>query len=102
MEIAFEVCKLIKFSPKRNAAFNKIKAGEAEDDSISGIGIRSLCSTRWTVRGESVGSILESYILNQLWDECLEESLVPDVKGTNYRCESSNVRIQDIVWATSL
>ena len=46
MEIAFEVCKLIKFSPKRNAAFNKIKAGEAEDDSISGIGIRSLCPTR--------------------------------------------------------
>ena len=82
MEVAFEVTKLINFSPKRNAAFDKIKALEAEDDLISGVGIRSFCPTRWTVRGESVCSILENYnVLNVLWDECLEGSLVPEVKS---------------------
>ncbi len=34
MDIAFEVTKLIKFSPKRNAIFDKIKEeNAAEDDS---------------------------------------------------------------------
>ena len=78
MEVAFEVSK---FSPKRNAAFDRIKEYESDDD-ISGIGIRSFCPTRWTVRGASISSILENNnILNQLWDECLEVHLVPDVKG---------------------
>ena len=81
MEVAFEVSKLIKFSPKRDAAFDRIKANES-DDLISSIGIRSFCPTRWTVRGASISSILENYnILNKLWDECLEGSLVPDIKG---------------------
>lgn len=34
-----------------------------------------------TVRGDSIGSILENYVLNQLWEECLETSVDPDVKG---------------------
>ena len=81
MEVAFEVSKLIKFSPKRDAAFDRIKANES-DDLISSIGIRSFCPTGWTVRGASISSILENYnILNKLWDECLEGSLVPDIKG---------------------
>ena len=38
--------------------------------------------SRWTVRGNSVGSILKNYnILNDLWDECLETRLEPDIKG---------------------
>ena len=81
MEVAFEVSKLIEFSLKRNAAFDRIKEYESDDD-ISGIGIRSFCPTRWTVHGASISSILENYnILNQLWDECLEAHLVPNVKG---------------------
>ncbi len=81
LETAFEISKLIKFSPKRNAAFNRIKA-EIAEDSGSGVGIRTLCPTRWTVRGNSIGSILENYeILNQLWEECLETRLDPDMKG---------------------
>ncbi len=83
MDVAFEVAKLIKFSPKRDSIFQKIKADEAdEEDRISRIGIRSFCPTRWTVRGVSVASILENYnILQRLWDECLKGTLVPDVKG---------------------
>ena len=35
LEVAFEIMKLIKFPPKRNALFNKIKADIAEEDSSS-------------------------------------------------------------------
>ena len=82
LELGFEVSKLIKFSPKRNAALDNIKAEDPEDDSISDSGIRTFCPTRWTVRGESIGSILENYVvIKKLWDECLQTNLFPDVKG---------------------
>ena len=46
------------------------------------VGIRALCPTRWTVRGDAIESILEHYnTLKQLWEECLETRLDPDVKG---------------------
>ena len=81
LEVAFEITKLVKFSPKRNTLFNKIKADVAEEDSSSA-GIRTFCPTRWTVLGNSIGSILENYnILAQLWKECLESKLDPDIKG---------------------
>ena len=77
MGTAFEITKLIKFSLKRNAAFDRIKA-----ESASGVGIRTSCATRWTVRGNAIESILENYqVLHQLWEECLETRLDPDVKG---------------------
>ena len=79
LDIAFEITKLIKFSPKRNAAFDHIRE-ESEED--SGMGIRKLCPTRWTVQGNSVDSIIRNYNnLKQLWDECLEKRLDPDIKG---------------------
>ena len=81
LEVAFEITKLIKFSPRRNALFDRIKADVAEEDS-SGVGIRTFCPTRWTVRGNSIGAILENFnILTQLWEECLELKLDPDIKG---------------------
>ena len=80
LETAFEISRLIKFSPKRNAAFDKIKAEMANDDSSGGI--RKFCPTRWTVRGGAIKSILENYdVLNQLLEECLGGRLEPDVKG---------------------
>lgn len=81
LDTAFEISKLIKFSPKRNASFDRIKV-RATEDSGSNVGIKTLCPTRWTVHGNSIGSMLENYsILNQLWEECLEEKLQPDGKG---------------------
>ena len=80
LESAYEITKLIKYSPKRNAQFNKI-ASEHKDDKRSA-GIRKFCPTRWTVRGESICSILENYnVLKELWESCLLLSLQPDVKG---------------------
>jgi hypothetical protein len=81
LETAFEISKLIKFSPKRNAAFNKINSETVTDDCHS-IGIRKFCPTRWTVRGESIMSIIQNYnVLKELWEQCLETRLDPDVKG---------------------
>lgn len=35
MDVAYEVTKLVKFSPKRNAAFDKIKSESDESDPIN-------------------------------------------------------------------
>ena len=71
----------MKFSPKRNAAFDWIKTEIAGEDGFAP-GIRTFCPTRWTVRGNSIGSILENYkVLKQLWEEYIEARLEPDVKG---------------------
>lgn len=94
--MAYEITKLIRFSPKRNAAFDRIKAEDRDDDLISRVGIRSFCPTRWTVRGASIASILENYnVLKKLWDECLEGSLIPKVKGRiiGVKAQMSNFKL---------
>ena len=79
--VAFEICRLVKYSPKRNNAFDQIKA-DCNDETAFSVGIRKFCTTRWTVRGESISSIIENYnVLKQLWDECLEQKNAPDIKG---------------------
>ena len=81
LEVAYKISRLIKFSPKRNASFNAIKAQITEEDGFKP-DIRTFCPTRWTVRGNAVGNIIENYIaLSQLWEECLEGKLDPDIKG---------------------
>ena len=73
LDIAFEITRLIKFSPKRNAAFDSFKSSNEDDGYPSVIGIRNLCYTRWTVRGDAIESILVNYNnLIEHWEECLE------------------------------
>ena len=80
LDVAFEITKLVKFSPKGNADFDRIKA-EVVDDNGFAPGIRTFCPTRWTVWGNSIGSILENYqVLKMLWEECLDTRLEPDIK----------------------
>lgn len=82
LDTAFEISKLIRFSPKRNAAFDRIKVENSADDEVPDVGIRAFCPTRWTVRGDAIQSIIDNYfVLQQLWDECLDKRLDPDVKG---------------------
>ena len=84
LDTAFEITRLIKFSPKRNAAFDKIKSSAENDGHHSPIGIRTFCHTRWTVRGDAIESILVNYsTLVTLWEECLQSPtrLEPDVKA---------------------
>ena len=79
LDVAFEITKLVKFSPKRNILFDKIWSECMEESSI---GICTFCPAHWTVRGDSIESILVNYnVLNQLWEECLTTSLQPGVKG---------------------
>ena len=73
LDTAFEISKLIRYSPKRNAVFDRIKVENLTEEHVgSSIGIRAMCPTRWTVRGDAVESIIENYVvLKQLWSECL-------------------------------
>ena len=62
----YELIKLIKKSPRRDAVFQKLKAENSP-------GIRVLCPTRWTVKAEALHSILSNYeALQMLWQESLE------------------------------
>ena len=84
LDIAFEITRLIKFSPKRNAAFDQIKLSSEDDGYSSPIGIRTFCHTRWTVRGGAIENIVVNYsTLGILWEECLQSPtrLDPDVKA---------------------
>ena len=66
----------------------------SEDDS-STIGIRSFYPTRWTVQGQSIGSILKNYsVLKLLWEECLEQRLLVEkgrIIGVNVQMSKCHV-----------
>ena len=79
LEVAVEVTKLIKYSPKRNAMLDMIRA---DDEHSTGGGIRTFCPTRWTVRGDAIESILNNHSsLRLLWEQSLQTRLEPDVKS---------------------
>ena len=68
-DVTHEICKLIKFCPRREAMFDKLKSDTAPGTP----GIRVLCPTRWTVRTQSLKSIIDNYeVLLDLWDDCLD------------------------------
>ena len=78
LDTAFEVSKLISFTPKRAAKLHELKA---EFSSI-GAGFRVLCPTRWTVRAASLKSILDNYtVLQELWEVSKNDSTDPSVKA---------------------
>ena len=83
LDVAFEIPKLIRFSSKRNTAFDRIRAENfMEDDAPSSHGIRALCPTHWTVCGDALQSILDHWsTLGHLWEECLDTRLDPDAKA---------------------
>jgi hypothetical protein len=70
LETTHEITKLIKYSPRREGIFNKVK------DSLpasGGPGIRVLCPTRWTVRVEALSSITNNFeVLQSTWEEAVE------------------------------
>lgn len=66
LDTTFEISKLIKYSPRRDAVFHKLKADMAPDVP----GFRTLCPTRWTVRASSLESVVNNYtVLQELWEE---------------------------------
>ena len=77
-DAAFELSKLIKYSPKRERAFNRLRKEAAPGSS----GYRTLCPTPWAVRAVSLQSILENWdVFQELWNEILERRVDPEVGG---------------------
>ena len=69
LETTHEITKLIKLSPRRDALFQQFKEESAPDTG----GVRVLCPHRWTVRAQSLKSILDNYeALCATWDEAIE------------------------------
>lgn len=74
----FEISKLIKFSPKRDAMFTKLKTELSPETP----GFRVLCPTRWTVIPDSLLSVANNYTaLQSTWEESLESRLDTEVKA---------------------
>lgn len=52
--MTLEISKLIKFSPRQNAIFQKLKSDLAPDHEKPGF--HTLCPTRWTVQAVYIPS----------------------------------------------
>ena len=78
-DATFEILsKLIKYSPKHDAIFTKLTS----ELSPGTPGFRVLCPTRWSVRGDSLFSVMDNYtVLQHTWEECLESRLDAEVKS---------------------
>ncbi|XP_061173672.1 zinc finger MYM-type protein 1-like [Saccostrea echinata] len=71
LDIAKDITKLIKESPRREMIFNTLK--NAQNLEKTSAGIRVLCPTRWTIKADTFLSIFSNYeILRNVWDECLQ------------------------------
>ncbi|XP_041472559.1 52 kDa repressor of the inhibitor of the protein kinase-like [Lytechinus variegatus] len=57
LDITYELCKLIKFLPKRQGLLDQIKA----DINLEAAALKVICPTRWTVRGLSFYCIIKNY-----------------------------------------
>ena len=72
LDTTSEISKLLKYSPKRDRMFEKLKAELAPKTPV----FRVLCPTRWTIRAASLQSVIDNWIsLQELWDESLETNL---------------------------
>ena len=78
LDHCLEICNLLKFSPRRDAIFCRLK----EEMTPHVPGLRTLCPTRWTVRAASLESILQNYpTFFATWEETAEVAKQPDVKA---------------------
>lgn len=78
LDHSLEICKLVKFSPRRDAIFTKLKA----ELSPQVPGLRNLCPTRWTVRAASLESIRLNYpTLLATWEEAVDVVKQTEVKA---------------------
>ena len=61
LDTTFELSKLLEYSSKRKATFKAIKEQQAPSDP----GFRTPCPTRWTVRANSLASVVANYSVLQ-------------------------------------
>ena len=73
LETTHEITKLIKLSPRRDAMFSELKCESEMSSEVSSVSIKLLCPTRWTVRADSLLSIVENYsVLLSTWEMAVE------------------------------
>ena len=78
LDTSFEVIKLVKFSPNREALLKELK----EESGIDSPGLRSMCPTRWTVRANSLASIISNYArLMELWETARQRTRDTEMKA---------------------
>lgn len=69
LETTHEITKLIKKSPRRNEIFKELKAESDHSSDSSSVHVKLLCPTRWTVRADSLFSIIDNYsVLLSTWE----------------------------------
>ena len=79
-----EITKLIKYSPRRKGILMKLK----ESLPASSTGIRVLCPTRWTVRADTLSSIISNYeALQNTWEEALAITKDTEAKARLQGCQ---------------
>jgi len=70
--------KLIKYSPKSDVKFEKLKQNLEPVTP----GFRVLCPTRWTVRANSLKSVIDNYkVLQELWESSQDETSDTSIKA---------------------
>ena len=78
LDTCFELMKLIEFSPKREAMLREVK----EEIGSDAPAVQTLCPTRWTVRTESLASILAKYDnIQVLWVTSLHKTSDTEMKA---------------------
>ncbi|KAJ8040279.1 Zinc finger MYM-type protein 1 [Holothuria leucospilota] len=78
MDTTREICKLIKFSPKRQGILEELK----NQIQLETPGLKVLCPTRWTIRAESLRRVLDNYTpLQTEWETCLEGKLDSETRA---------------------
>ena len=77
-EIVHEICKLVKKSPKRDNKLHELR----EESGNQTTGIHDFCPTRWTVRGSSLGAVMNNHAeLLDLWDFSLDSLKDTEMKA---------------------
>ena len=78
MDTNYKISNLFEKSPKRDVMLQKIRKNILLEYS----GFRVLCITRWTVRAESMKSILDNWVaLQQFLDESFDGNLEPEIRN---------------------
>ena len=91
MDATSELSKLIKKSPKREEMLQKIR----DDLSLECPGFSVLCSTRWTVRANTLKSILDNWTaINSVWTISLGEKLDPEMRGRIIGVQTQMVKFE--------
>ena len=78
LDHCLEICNLLKYSPRRDAIFRRIK----DEITPQVPGLRTLCPTRWTVCAAALKSIVQNYpTLFATWEEAMDVAKQPELKA---------------------